>query len=103
MGPAPSHFHQKFHGKSPWSWVSQLRTTQQAKELIEKAAFLLGVNASEFTVLATMRAARETVRDYGGTVLKTEQHKAFLAALDAVEGTPALHSLMRLHAEINAG
>jgi uncharacterized protein (DUF1778 family) len=76
------------------------RTTQQAKDLIERAASLLGINASEFTVVAAMRAARQTMRDYSITVLEAEQHRAFLDALDATEPTPDMRSLMKLHAEV---
>src|SRR5829696_7019017 len=76
------------------------RTTQQAKELIELAASLLGVNASEFTVIAATRAARETVREYETTALTPSDHKAFMQAFDATDPTPDLVSLMRLHSEV---
>ena len=76
------------------------RTTVEAKELIERAARMLGVNASEFTVVAATEAARRTLRDYEATVLQPEAHAAFLQALDATEPTRALVDLMGLHAEV---
>jgi uncharacterized protein (DUF1778 family) len=76
------------------------RTTQQAKELIEQAACLLGVNASEFTVAAAARAARATLKEYETTVLMPQNHAAFLQALDATEPTADLVNLMKLHAEV---
>jgi uncharacterized protein (DUF1778 family) len=76
------------------------RTTQEAKELIEKAASLLGINASEFTVSAAARAARETIREYEGTVLTSKDHEAFIRALDATEPTPGLVALMSLQTKV---
>ncbi|MEO8881956.1 MAG: DUF1778 domain-containing protein [Devosia sp.] len=78
------------------------RTTQQAKELIEQAACLLGVNASDFMVSVAMRAARETLRDYEQTRLTAPAHDAFLRALDATEPSDKLVDLVRLHKEVSA-
>jgi uncharacterized protein (DUF1778 family) len=72
------------------------RTTEKAKQLIERAAGSLGINASEFTVSAALRAARETLKEYEVTTISKEQHEAFIRALDATEPTPALVSLMAL-------
>ena len=77
------------------------RTTQQAKELIEQAACLLGVNASEFTVAAAARVARETLRDYENTALQPSAHAAFMRAMEATEPTADLVALMKLHAEVS--
>jgi uncharacterized protein (DUF1778 family) len=77
------------------------RTTRQAKELIEQAACLLGVNASEFTVAAAVKAARETLRDYDVTTLRPSAHVAFMDAMNATEPTRALVDLMALHAEVS--
>jgi uncharacterized protein (DUF1778 family) len=74
------------------------RTTERAKQLIEKAAGLLGVNASEFTVAAATRAAREALKEYEITTISKAQHDAFIRALDATEPTPKLVSLMALEA-----
>lgn len=76
------------------------RTTEKAKELIEHAARLCGINASEFTVAAATKAARETVRDYENTVLTPKDHAAFLNALEATEPTAELVDLMKLHAKL---
>jgi uncharacterized protein (DUF1778 family) len=78
------------------------RTTQQVKDLIEQAAALLGVNASEFVVSAAARAARQTVQASEVTVLSEHDHAAFLQALNATEPTDRLVELMRLHAEVSA-
>ena len=79
------------------------RTTPAAKELIEQAARMLGVNASEFTVAAATQAARATLRDYHSTALRPEAHSAFLEALDATAPSADLVDLMALHAEVTAG
>jgi uncharacterized protein (DUF1778 family) len=79
------------------------RTTQETKDLIEQAAGLLGINASEFTVVAAARAARQTLREYQVTVLTSENHAAFLRALDATEPTAELRDLMSLHAQTVPG
>ena len=76
------------------------RTTQEAKDLIEQAACLLGINASEFTVVAAAKAARQTLRKYQGTVITAQNRTAFLRALDATEPTNELRNLMSLHAEV---
>ena len=77
------------------------RTTPQAKELIERAACLLGINASEFTVAAAAKMARETLRDYESTALQPSAHAAFMAAMEATEPTKGLVDLMTLHAEVS--
>ena len=77
------------------------RTTQEAKELIEKAANVLGINASEFIVSAAARAARETLKEYEGTLLTPEDHEAFIRALDATEPTTDLVALMSLHEKVS--
>jgi uncharacterized protein (DUF1778 family) len=71
------------------------RTTRAAKDLIEKAAELLGVNGSEFTTQAAVKAARETIRDYGTTTLTIEDQQAFARAIDNVQPNEALIALMR--------
>lgn len=77
------------------------RTTQQAKELIEQAACLLGINASEFIMSAAAKAARETLRDYEQTKLTAPAHDAFLRALDATMPADKLVDLMRMHKEVS--
>ena len=87
----------------PKSARMEQRTTAEAKALIERAAELLGVNASEFTVAAAAQAARETISRYETTVLAPEAHAAFLKALDATEPEPALVDLMKLHRDVASG
>ncbi|WP_375459187.1 DUF1778 domain-containing protein [uncultured Enterovirga sp.] len=77
------------------------RTTVEAKALIERGARALGLTASEFTVAAACRAARETLRDYELTVLTPLDHHAFMAAFDAMEPAPELVELMRLHPKVS--
>ena len=76
------------------------RTTQEAKGLIELAAGLLGIKASEFTVSAATKAARETLGAYQGTVLTPQDRVAFMRAFDATEPTEELRGLMSLHAKV---
>jgi uncharacterized protein (DUF1778 family) len=78
------------------------RTTPEAKELIEKAASLLGINPSEFMLSAAAKIARETVRDYEMTILSPSSHAAFRQALDGAEPSAKLIDLMKLHAEASA-
>ena len=78
----------------------EMRTTSEAKALIERAARQLGQSASDFTVAAACRAARETLRQYEVTVITPAAHEAFMAALDDETPSPALVELMRLHAEV---
>ncbi len=87
--------------RSPKSARMEQRTTQETKDLIEKAAGLLGVNASEFTVAAAAKAARDTLRDYEATALQPSAHATFMAALEATEPTESLTGLMTLHAEVS--
>jgi len=78
------------------------RTTQETKELIERAARLQGVNASEFVVAHVVQAARETISRLEVTGLTLADHEAFSRAFDA-EPTPELVNLMRLHEEATTG
>lgn len=78
------------------------RTTPQTKDLIEQAAGLLGINASEFMIAAAVRAARDTVAGHQRTVLTPASHTAFMQALDATEPTASLTQLMRLRADPTA-
>jgi uncharacterized protein (DUF1778 family) len=75
------------------------RTTRQAKELIEQAASLLGVNASEFMVSVAAKAAREILRDHEQTRLTAPAHQEFIRALDATEPPAKLVALMKMHKE----
>ncbi len=78
------------------------RTTQETKDLIERAARLQGVNASEFVVAHVVQAARETISRLEVTGLTEADRTAFMLAFDA-EPTQELIDLMRLHEEATAG
>ena len=77
------------------------RTTEHTKSLIERAASLLGINASEFTVAAAAKADRDTLREHETTTIRPEDHAAFLRALDT-EATADLVALLKLHSEAAA-
>src|SRR5262249_30603823 len=79
------------------------RTTQEAKDLIEQAANLFGINASEFTVVAAVKAARQTLKEYQATIITPENREAFYRALDATEPTAELRELMSLHRQVASG
>ena len=70
--------------------------------LIEQAANLLGVSATEFVVAAVAKAARESLRDFETTTIRPEDHAAFLGALD-VAPTDDLVALLKLRTEATAG
>lgn len=72
------------------------RTTQEAKELIEQAAGLYGINASEFITSAAVKAARETLKEFQMTRLTAKDRDAFMRAFDATEPTTELRALMSL-------
>jgi uncharacterized protein (DUF1778 family) len=76
------------------------RTTPEAKELIERAAYLQGVNASEFLVAHGAIAARETIRRFEETVLRYEDRDAFMRAFDDTKPNKDLVDLMALHTRV---
>jgi uncharacterized protein (DUF1778 family) len=73
------------------------RTTQEAKELIEQAAGIYGISASEFTTMAAVKAARDTLKEYQVTVITPKAHAAFMRAFEATEPTEELRALMALN------
>jgi len=78
------------------------RTTPETKDLIERAAALQGVNASEFVLAHAAQAARETINRLEATVLTAADREAFFQAFDA-EPTPDLVALLSLPEELTAG
>lgn len=86
--------------RAPRTARMEHRIAPEAKDTVERAARSLGVSPSDFVTVSAVRAARETLQSYETTTLKPEAHKAFMAAFDAAEPTPALVDLMRLHAEV---
>jgi uncharacterized protein (DUF1778 family) len=78
------------------------RTTPETKELIERAAYLQGVNASEFLVAHAALAARETISRFESTVVRPEDRDAFIRAFDDTEPNKDLVDLMALHGRVTS-
>jgi uncharacterized protein (DUF1778 family) len=76
------------------------RVTPDIKALIERAASLQGVSATEFIVAYSTVAARETIRRLEGTVLRPEDRDAFMQAFDDTTPSEALVDLMALHKRV---
>ena len=58
------------------------RTKPRIKQTIQKAAALMGVDDSVFTMNAAYRSALETIEAYERTQLAPVDHDAFFSALD---------------------
>jgi len=78
------------------------RTTPETKELIERAAYLQGVNASEFLIAYGAEAARETISRFEGTMLRPEDRDAFMRAFDDTEPTEGLKEILALHGRVTS-
>src|SRR5713226_9009982 len=78
------------------------RTTPETKQLIERAANLVGVNASEFLVTHGALAAQETIRRFEGTTLRPEDRQAFIEAFNDTEPNEELVDLMALHRRVTS-
>ena len=78
------------------------RTTPETKELIERAAYLQGVNASEFLVAHAALAAQETISRFESTVIRPEDRDAFMRAFDDTEPNKDLVDLMALHGRVTS-
>ena len=76
------------------------RLSPQAKKVIERAAALQGVTASEFARSQTLRAANETINRMETTRLTSEDREAFLCAFDDRTPNEALIDLFELHARV---
>ena len=59
-----------------------VRLAPEHKDLIERAATLLGQTTSAFTVSTLVREAEEVTRRFGTLQLTNRDRDAFLAALD---------------------
>lgn len=77
------------------------RMSPRAKEIIEHAAALQGVTASEFALSHTMEAAQETISRMETTRLAPEDRDAFFRALDDERPNAALIDIFELHAQAN--
>ena len=72
------------------------RTKPRIKAAIQKAAALLGVDDSVFTMNAAYRAAMATIKEQEQTRLQAIDHEAFFAALDKPPtATKALRTAFR--------
>jgi uncharacterized protein (DUF1778 family) len=72
-----------------------LRTSPQAKALIERAAALMGTSVSGFMLHNAYEAARRIVADNDNLVLSQAAFDAFIAACeDPAEPNEALRALM---------
>lgn len=58
------------------------RTRPRIKQMIQRAAALMGVDDSVFTMNAAYRSAMETIAAHERTKLAPVDHEAFFAALD---------------------
>ena len=81
---------------TPESARINLRTSPEAKALIERAAALVGTTVSSFMLLNAYEAAQRLVAQHDSLVLSDRDRDAFLAAMDD-PGQPneALKSLMQ--------
>lgn len=75
------------------------RLSPRAKSIIEQAAALQGVSASEFARSHTLQAARETIGRMEVTRLSDEDRDAFLRAFDDACPNEALIDIFELHAQ----
>jgi len=72
-----------------------LRTSPDAKALIERAAALMGTTVSSFMLQNAYEAARRVVADNDTLVLSQQAFEAFIAACEnPSEPTQALRDLM---------
>lgn len=69
-----------------------LRVSEEAKQLIERAAAIAGMNVSTFTLSTTLRAAKEEIVAYERLSLSKRDSEVFLTA---VESLPKANSALR--------
>lgn len=75
------------------------RVSPRTKSLIEHAAALQGLTASEFMIAHGVTAAQDTINRLEGTRLVAEDRRAFLQALDDESANDTLTGLFVLHAQ----
>lgn len=86
--------------QTPDSARINLRTSPEAKALIERAAALMGTTVSSFMLQNAYEAAQRLVAQHETIVLSDRDRDAFLAAIDNPdEPTEELKALMRRHRE----
>ena len=80
---------------APDSARINLRTSPEAKALIERAAALMGTTVSGFMLQNAYEAARRVVSDHDTIVLSQRDFEAFIAACEnPAEPNEALRRLM---------
>jgi uncharacterized protein (DUF1778 family) len=80
---------------TPESARINLRTSPEAKALIERAAALMGTTVSGFMLQNAYEAARRVVSDHDTIMLSQRDFEAFIAACEnPPEPTEALRRLM---------
>ena len=80
---------------TPESARINLRTSPEAKALIERAAALMGTTVSGFMLQNAYEAARRVVSDHDTIMLSQRDFEAFIAACEnPPESTEALRRLM---------
>jgi uncharacterized protein (DUF1778 family) len=83
------------HPYAPESARINLRTSPEAKALIERAAALMGTTVSGFMLQNAYEAARRVVSDHDTIMLSQRDFEAFIAACEnPPEPTEALRRLM---------
>lgn len=78
------------------------RVTPDTKELIERAASLQGVTATDFVVAHAIIAARETINRLENTVLRPQDRAAFMRAFEDTTPNKKLADLVALHRRVTA-
>jgi len=78
------------------------RVSPRDKELIDHAASLQGMTASEFVVSQSVTAAREAISRLEVTRLSPDDREAFMRAFEDEEVNEALIDVFRLRAAIEA-
>jgi uncharacterized protein (DUF1778 family) len=84
--------------ESPSTTIS-LRVPVQRRELIDRAAKVTGKTRTEFILESAGRAAEDALLDQRMFHLTEEEHRAFLAALDASPRPESVAKLRKLLAK----
>jgi uncharacterized protein (DUF1778 family) len=76
----------------------ETRVTPQQKQIIERAAILLGTSTTNFVLMAVQQAASETIRNSETLALRGEASKVFVdALLNPPAPNAALHAAAKRH------
>ena len=78
------------------------RMHPSTKELIERAASLQGMNASEFVLAHSVSAARDTINRLEATRLAPEDREAFVRAFEDESVNASLVDIFKLHRRTSA-